>query len=196
MSYLSRIAACFLFLGLVAAGLAATPVSTGYFEAIKSDAAPVIGQEYYLRHGLKFEGDEWNTTNYWRGTFLPINTKVKLVALDAKDMVLRVTGTGEAVKVKNVLKYSRVDLATIAARMLSPKPISLEKFDRPTKAAIESGILTLGMTREQVVMTRGYPPGHETPSLDLNRWKYWSNRFVTQTIEFSNDVLTRGRGLE
>jgi hypothetical protein len=52
------------------------------------------------------------------------------------------------------------------------------------------------MTKEQVLMARGYPPAHETPSLDLDTWKYWSSRFVTQTIAFERGILAAGRGIQ
>jgi hypothetical protein len=51
------------------------------------------------------------------------------------------------------------------------------------------------MTKEQVLMTRGYPPRHRTPSLEGNRWVYWSSRVVQLTVVFDGDVLIEGRGL-
>ena len=33
---------------------------------------------------------------------------------------------------------------------------------------IKNGVLRFGMTKEQVLMSRGYPPAHETPSLDFD----------------------------
>ena len=51
------------------------------------------------------------------------------------------------------------------------------------------------MTREQVVMARGFPPGHKTPSLDADIWTYWTSRHGSQTIVFTNGVLSKGRGV-
>lgn len=195
MSKILRLAVCAVLLGVALARLGAAPESTGYFEAIKHDPTPVVGHTYYLRHCFKYEHGVSLATNYWRGTLVPINTKVKLVAKDGKMMVLRIGDLDEDVKIENT-KFTRVGMDTIARRMLSPTPISFDHFDRDTIAAIKNGILQLGMTREQVVMARGYPPAHKTPSLDLNIWKYWSSRFFTQTIVFHDGVLTRGRGIE
>lgn len=196
MPSLSRLFACVAFLSLAFLRLGAEPVSTGYFEAIQKGPAPEIGHEYYLRHCIRFERGVYKTTNYGRGTLLPINAKVKLVAKDETMLVLHVIDTGETVKVENQMEHSRANIETIARRLLAPKPISLDEFDKATAAAIRSGILQLGMTREQVVMARGYPLADKTPDLDLNTWVYQSNLFVHQTIVFSDGVLTRGRGID
>lgn len=166
-----------------------------YLAAIREDPVPVAGQEYFTRHTFMYEKGVHNTTNYWRGTLVPINSRVVLQDIDGDSMALRLA-SGETVKVKNVQKYTRCDTTTIARRMLSPRPVPIERFDRATVEAINNGVLRVGMTRDQVLMARGYPPAHETPSLDQMTWKYWSNLFVTQSIVFQDGVLARGRGIQ
>ena len=168
--------------------------SIGYFDAINSDPAPVVGQQYYTRYSFVYEKGLYETTNYSRGELVPINTQVTVLSLGGETMVLQLA-TGGTVKVQNREKVSQRDMAQIAHAMLSPHPVPIEKFDEATANSIKSGILKLGMTKEQVVMTRGYPPGHKTPSLDGDVWTYWSSRFVVDTLVFSNGVLTQGRGL-
>ena len=166
-----------------------------YLAAVGDDAIPAAGQEYFARHTFMYEKGVHNATNYWRGTLVPINTRVYLISIDAKSMLLRLDN-GETVRVENVPEYTRTDISTIARRMLSRTPVPIERFDKATTAAIKNGVLRFGMTREQVIMARGYPPAHETPSLDQDSWKYWSNRFVIQTIVFENGTLARGRGIQ
>jgi hypothetical protein len=38
----------------------------------------MVGGEYYTRHGLRQEKNRWRSTNYGRGTLVPINTKVRV----------------------------------------------------------------------------------------------------------------------
>jgi hypothetical protein len=178
---------------LCVVGSAATAAdSIGYFDAIASDPAPVVGQQYYTRHCFMYEKGATETTNYWRGALVPINTQVTLVALGGKDMVLRLA-SGETVKIDNVEKFSKRDTAAVAHNLLATRPVPIDRFDNATASAIKSGILKMGMTKEQVIMARGYPPGHKTPTLDFDTWTYWSSRFVTQSLVFSNGVLVRGR---
>jgi hypothetical protein len=47
------------------------------------------------------------------------------------------------------------------------------------------------MTREEVVMTIGYPPAHRTPSLDQPEWHYWKNRWDDYTVVFEGDRVAR-----
>jgi hypothetical protein len=176
----------------VVASAATAADSIGYFDAIASDPAPIVGQQYYTRHCFMYEKGAAETTNYWRGSLVPINTQVTLVALDGKKLVVRLP-SGEAVSIDNVEKFSRRSTSTIAHNLLATQPVPISSFNDATGSAIKSGILKMGMTKEQVIMARGYPPGHKTPTLDFDTWTYWSSRFVTQSLVFSNGVLVRGR---
>ena len=71
----------------------------------------------------------------------------------------------------------------------------VEKLSPEIAGSIRSGQPLRGMTKEQVLMARGYPPGHETPSLDGDRWTYWSSRLVKHTLVFTDGRLSEGRGL-
>ena len=184
-----------LLVAVVGAATAAAADSIGYFDAINSDPLPVVGQKYYIRHCFMYEGGKSETTNYWRGTLVPINSEATLVSIGDKRMVLQLTGGG-SVKIENVEKYSKRSMATIAHYLLAAQPVPIEKFDVATINAIKSGNLKMGMTKEQVVMARGYPPGHKTPSLDDDTWVFWSSRFVMQTIVFTDGVLAKGRGID
>jgi len=168
--------------------------SIGYFEAVASDPAPVAGRQYYTRCCFMYEKGVYETTNYWRGTLIPINTQVTLLSVGDENMLLRL-GNGEVLKVVNVERFSRRDMTHIARAMLSPRLIPIEKFDEATANAIKGGNLKMGMTKEQVVMTRGFPPGHKTPSTDADVWTYWSSRFVVDTLVFDHGALTQGRGV-
>ncbi|MFT3869213.1 MAG: hypothetical protein QM715_12210 [Nibricoccus sp.] len=172
--------------------------SIGYFESIEKEAAPVVGEQYYMRHCLRYEaGKEWETTNYWTDSsiFVPINSKVTLNSLGSHSMQIKIEKSGQVLTIENVQKYSQREMAEIAKNMLTRTPVPIEKFDEKVAKNIRNGILTLGMTKEQVIMTRGYPPGHKTPSLEIDSWTYWNNRFGTHLLVFQDGVLAKGRGL-
>ena len=56
--------------------------------------------------------------------------------------------------------------------------------------AIKEGRLIAGLSKDAVVMCRGYPPEHRTPSLSANKWPYWENRFRKKAIHFDKDGRT------
>jgi len=157
---------------------------------------PVAGKEYFTRYTFHYEDDEWPTTNYTRGTIVPINTKVTLLSLGKNSFTLKFADTGTTLKIENVEKHSKRTIGQVAKEMLAEAPTAIEKYGKEMEAAIKTGTLRLGMTKTQVLLTRGYPPGHETPSLDLPLWKYWSSRFVVHSLVFEGDILTKARGVD
>ncbi len=174
--------------------LAIAATSTGHVAPAVSKPIPTVGQPYYTRYCFKFERGVCKTTNYWRGTLVPVNTRVTLVAVEDKSLVLRLP-SNQVIRIKNIECFSHRDLPTVAREMLAPQPVPLGKSSRATADAIKNGLLKLGMTKDQVLMARGYPPGHKTPSIDADAWTYWSSRFVNATLVFNKGVLIYGRGV-
>jgi hypothetical protein len=126
---------------------------------------------------------------------VPINTEVKLIAMSGSKLTLKRLDTGQDIKVENEEKFSRKSIDQIAALMLSAEKTPLERLPTEVAAAIRNGDMRRGMTKELLLMARGYPPAHETPSVEGDRWVYWSSRFVKQTVVFANGRLSEGRGL-
>jgi hypothetical protein len=182
-----------------AASAPSAPASGGFTQDFPSIAppkiSPVAGKDYFTRFTFHEEKNEHVTTNYSRGSTISINTPVKLVSMSGSQLVLKRLDTGQEVKVKNEDKFTKKSIPEIASLMLSADKTPLEKLPEDVASAIRNGDMRKGMTKELVLMARGYPPAHETPSIEGDRWVYWSSRFVKQTIVFSNGRLSEGRGL-
>jgi hypothetical protein len=67
----------------------------------------------------------------------------------------------------------------------------LRKVAPKRVTAIEQGLIEPGMTKEQVLMARGLPPAHRTPSLDSPTWTYWQNRWDSLVVYFVGDKVDR-----
>jgi hypothetical protein len=178
----------------------ATSGSGGAFSQEFPSIAPpkvemVTGQDYFTRYTFHEEKNQHITTNYSRGSIVPINTPVKLISMSGSKMVLKRLDTGQEIKVENEDKYTKKSVPEVAALMLSAEKTPLEKLPEPVAASVRSGEMRKGMTKELVLMARGYPPAHETPSLEGDRWVYWSSRFVKQTIVFADGRLSEGRNI-
>ena len=169
--------------------------SNPFLDAIAKAETPAVGKEYYARHCFMYEKSRHVTTNYWRGSLVPINAKIKVEILTADKLLLRVVETGESIEVENIASYTKCDMQTIARRMLSGEPTNLGRLDEDMANAIKSGTMRKGMTKEQVLMARGFPPAHKTPSLAGDRWQYWTSRYATQMIVFVDGKLIDGRGI-
>lgn len=156
---------------------------------------PVVGRDYFTRFSFHQEDEKYPITNYARGALVPINTPVKCIAMSGDKLTIRRLDNGTDIKVENVKKYSGKTITEIARILLAEEKTPIEELVPTLANAIRQGEMRKGMTKEQVIMARGYPPAHETPSLDGDRWVYWSSRFVKHTILFANGRLVEGRGI-
>lgn len=161
--------------------------------ATTAQAAPEVGGTYYTQYNFWAEKEKSATTNYSRGELIPFNTKVELVSIDEKKFVI--SADGRQLQLVNKPKYTLRGTSEIASELLKPQQVSLAGVGKDRESDMRNGILRLGMSKEQTVITRGYPPRHQTPSLEANRWTYWSSRFVKLTLVFENGKLSQGRGL-
>lgn len=148
-----------------------------------------IGETFYTRHTFKYEKRRYKTTNYLKGTLVPINSKAKLLKYNRHTLVMLLVDSGEKIRIQNVKKFSRAGIDAVFQRMFSPEEADVEKYGRKTAKKIRLGVVDVGMTKRQVLMALGFPPGHETPSLDMDQWKYWKNRFNTMLITFDEDKV-------
>ncbi len=162
-------------------------------KAVSQPDHEMVGREYYTRHGLRQEKNRWRSTNYGRGTLVPINTRVRVDDITSSDIKLTIVDSGKPLKLANIEKYTGGGTDVLAERTLSTEPTDLSGFE--FQKDIRVGRLRLGMTKEEAILARGYPPVHRTSSTEDDRWVYQQNRFVTQTILFADGKLVKGRDL-
>ena len=161
-----------------------------FFVTSSNSFAIETDKMYYTKHNFMYERGRHLTTNYWRGSLVPVNSQVELITLTPKKLVL--IYQGQEIEIRNVAKHTKTTTAVIADRLLSRSPVNpTGKFAKEARF----GELRLGMTKNEVIMTRGYPPAHKTFSLETDKWVYWSSRFVQHTLVFRNGFLIEGRGI-
>ena len=147
------------------------------------------------------------TTNYGNGQIIPVNTPVKLKAINKKQLVF--TYSGGLVVLKNIPKYSNTTMGQIVSRYFGSKKVNLNKFTKLERDAIKSinnsfGVSSLGtnsstsgskivvgMSKQAVLVSRGYPPTHATSSTKSNSWKFWETKFNTRIVEFRDNKVYR-----
>ena len=47
-----------------------------------------------------------------------------------------------------------------------------------------------GMSREGVILAVGYPPEHQTPSLEADQWSYWRNSHSRFQVYFVGGLVS------
>lgn len=149
------------------------------------------GQTWYSQYALHHEKGRYRTTNYQRGNVLPVNSAVTPLAMGARSVTVEIQETGETLVVENVAKHTAETMADFLDKIFRPEPVDLGQFSDAERDAIDRAAAEPGMSRDAVIAAIGYPPAHETPSLDGRQWKYWSSRFKTFLVLFGDDGLVR-----
>jgi SmpA/OmlA family protein len=136
----------------------------------------LTGQTFFTCCNLHYDNQDISDANYWVGKLLPAGTFVRVgevtedaVALSAGDLKLKLTheyGTDE----EPLDQY----LAKVLVKN-DPKP-RIAAYPKAVRRAIEYGKVEIGMTREQVLLSLGYPATDRTPSLQDREWTYWYNQ--------------------
>ena len=133
---------------------------------------------------------ELETTHYAVDTLIPVNSKVDILDTTSKTITFRVKDTGMEVTLVNKAKYTQMSIEGIYDRYFGDSNVNLSKFTKLERDAIESGRVVEGMSKDAVLVARGYPPAHQTPTLESNSWRYWQSRFDTIIVNFDDGKVS------
>ncbi len=169
----------------------AIAVALGALVGCKAAVSPEVSREYQSQSrmtccNIHYESDEINDANYFVGSTLPAGTPVQVQAVGSASVTFLADG-------KKLTLYHRYGTAQESFRqyldkiLVSEDPkLRVSSFPRSVQQAIRDGRVEPGMTREQVILSLGYPPTHRTPSTTANEWTYWYNRWVTYKVQFDD----------
>jgi hypothetical protein len=144
------------------------------------------GQIYYTQFSLFQENNNFRTTNYRKGSLIPVNTALTLLSIDSDKAELKLIETGQPLTIENVPKFTKDDMQTAFKKVAGLSKVNLKLFTPDEQAGILAGQVKKGMSKKAVLTAIGYPPQHVTPSLDSNDWTYWSNLFNRFIVHFNN----------
>ncbi|AKJ27548.1 hypothetical protein [Caldimonas brevitalea] len=161
----------------------AAPLTSALAQA--ENSAPSQG---FLCCNMRTDGKWISDINYAEsGTrLIPAGTPVKVTGFGRHRVLVEIEGSKQAIG----NDYSRtMDLNTFASRYVTaqdPKA-KLNGYPKKVREAIEAGRLQPGMTREQVLMSVGYPVSSENPQLDAKVWRFWRSSFAEFQVVFGDD---------
>jgi hypothetical protein len=127
------------------------------------------------------------STNYKSGTLLPLNSEVKITYLDRNLIFFEHNNKIYALKRTGHSKH--ISLEGIFKRTFSKEKVSVEKYDASTQHNILNGEVKQDMSKDAIILSRGYPPEHRTRSLESNTWYYWSTTHNKAEFSFSDNKL-------
>ena len=143
----------------------------------------------YTQVGMWTEKGNVIATNYKRGEHIPVNSAVQISGVDAATITFNYDG--RVIKLKNIDKFTKVDVLALMTRTFALKQVNLTQFSALETTAIDQGDVVVGMTKDAVITSRGFPPAHRTASLKLDSWRFWQNRFGTIVYEFEQGKVSK-----
>ena len=160
--------------------------------ALSASGEGPVGKSYFTKVNIWYEKPErLYSTNYHRGTILPVGTKVKIVGFRKRQIRFTIEGKASTFTILHFTKHNKMKLQQLFDGYFSEKNAmdesgAFSKFTEEEQKHIKAGTVAVGMSKDAVVMAYGNPPNHVTKSLNDDTWTYWQNRFVTMVVTFSD----------
>ncbi len=169
-------------MGLLLVSCATAPIDVGKVLEIKPD------QKIYTAHNIWYDNkDVIPQVNYHKGKILPFGTEVNILEATREGVSFQDVKTGEkyrmlfesrflATKTEN---YIRIMFTVKNADELATgiKPDVLGK--------IKTGTVDKGMSKQEVILSYGYPSKHRTPSISDDTWIYFDDVARKKRVIFS-----------
>lgn len=169
---------------------ALTMIGTTFTSVVAAEDDPI----YFTQHGFYADHGKHLTTNYHVGTFIPVNTRVKITHISNSRMSIELVDQGnKEIHIVNMRKHTRKTMREIQPRMFGTTEVDLSKVSEEYQYGIKNGKFTVGMTKDLILLAYGYPPAHATPSINANQWTYWKNRWNRIVLTFQDNKLTSVR---
>lgn len=159
------------------------------FSETKPEIMPAgiqLGDKYFTQVTIRYEKGQFRTTNYQRGTFLPVNTEVELLEVTPKAIKVKLLPINTDLLIVNVPKHTGDDIYQAFNKLFAKNKVNLSRFNSQEQKNIKLGSVAKGMSKQAVQVAIGYPPVIRTPSLEADEWVYWSSRFRTFKVNFQN----------
>lgn len=163
--------------------------------------AAASSKPLYLCCNVRTESDWLSDGGFLVGRIIPAGTPVKLTGTNRG--VANVEIDGKRYRLSNEFGARAEDFGKWLQKVLVDRNpgAKIASYPKPARDAIKSGRIARGMTKEQVIVSLGYPPAHATSSLDASDWTYMYNRWGRYIVRFNDagrvrDVNAIGRWRE
>ncbi len=182
---LSRTALCGLFAFLPALALAQSCIP--FCSTLLQSPQDKVPPEGYLCCNMRTDGSWISDSNYMEpGQYvLPLGTPVRPTSFGRFRLNADIGGRSQSIGNDYSRNISMDEFAKRYVLAVDPKT-KMSGYSDKMRAAISSAKLLPGMTREQVLMSIGYPIGSENPNFNANVWRYWLTPYSEFQIKFDD----------
>lgn len=161
----------------------------------------------FTRCNIWYEKSVISSINYKIGTMIPAGSEVRDIQFvergrirKVREIQFTVVESGMSLAISYEARYNpNLSIEEVKDRFFSKKTLKelTEGMSEKELECIKTGVLREGISKAAVLVAYGYPPSHQTPSIDADAWKYWTHRFREKTIYFDeNGKTARGRVIQ
>lgn len=139
-----------------------------------TSARQVPADVRYACCNLRYDGDWISDANQVTLPFIPAGTPVEFQSYGRHRAHVRING--KPMRIGHDYGREQESLEAYTDKLLvtqDPKR-RLATWPAAVQQAVRSGRVSIGMTKEQVLMSLGYPRTDQNPLLDVSAWLYWS----------------------
>jgi len=164
-------------------------------------AENLSGKKYYTKTNIWYESpNDILSTNYHRGSILPVGTKVSIHSIKNKRIRFIPEGSEQIFAMTNDKQTSTISTEDLFNRYFSTEPVIIGTGDYEVRESdrenIKNGVIAIGMNKKAVLMAYGYPPTHKTPLLTSDIWHYWYARLHRINVYFKDDRIFKIEKIE
>lgn len=164
----------------VAAGVFLAGCETMPGQAGSAASAPSLLSGYTCCN-LHYENDWISDANWSSLPMIPAGASIKVIDYGRYRITVEIDGR----RMRLGLDYGRQQSLEEWAKKLvvteDPRR-TIAAWPAPIRDAVRAGKVAIGMSRQEVIVSLGYPPMHATPSLDAPHWKYWHTSFGSYLV--------------
>lgn len=156
------------------------------------DKAMQNGEGLYLQQNMRYlitaRGIRVSDTiNGAKGFLIPVNSIITIKDVDNNKLIF--INNGAEIVLKNTIKQTGMSISQVALQYFGKTKVDLSRFNTSELAAITSAQITKGISKEAVLITRGYPSAKETTTIQSNRWVYYESRGLKAIVEFEDNIV-------
>ena len=132
--------------------------------------------EGYTCCNLHYDKDWISDANWRRAAMIPAGAKIKVLEYGSNRATVEIDGKPMRIGVEYGKKEESIQQFMQKIVVKNNPHAKIARYPENIRNAIATGTVVPGMTREQVIISVGYPPMHKTPSLDTPVWNHWASR--------------------
>lgn len=152
---------------------------------------------YYTTMNMWQTRDAISSVNYSVDRIIPVNSRVYITSISSKKITFYLEGASSIpITYVNNEGYSGLPSQLLFEKYFSPTQVDLTVFSEVENDFIKNfdGYYQKGISKEALLVARGLPPIHRTPSIALDSWVYWRNKWKKRVLDFRDGELYKVNG--